>query len=136
MSYTTNTSSRSRKSKKDIVLDGDNPEDFAEWETEIKIKIKSKLGTTGVEHHGGRHGYALRGGGHGRVQVEQGEGHRGGASSGGVTRGFAAGVGAGAAAAAAAAIAGGGRLLFGAAHVSEVRGCGRCCLPSKGETDW
>ena len=42
MSYTTKKGMR--KAKKDIVLDGDNPEDFAEWETEIKIRIKGKLG--------------------------------------------------------------------------------------------
>ena len=32
------------KSKKEIVLDGDNPQDYAEWETEMKFKIKTKLG--------------------------------------------------------------------------------------------
>ena len=35
------------KSKKEIVLDGDNPQDYAKWETEVKIVIKVKLGAIG-----------------------------------------------------------------------------------------
>ena len=47
------------KSKKEIVLDGDNPQDYAEWETETKFKIKSKLGEIGLEHFHGRQNYTL-----------------------------------------------------------------------------
>ena len=47
------------KSKKEIVLDGDNPQDYAEWETEAKFKIKSKLGEIGLEHFHGRQNYTL-----------------------------------------------------------------------------
>ena len=47
------------KKKTEIVLDRDNPEDFAEWETEIKIRIKGKLGKIGLEHYEGRHEYTL-----------------------------------------------------------------------------
>ena len=32
------------KSKKEIVLDGDNPQDYAQWSPEVKILIKAKLG--------------------------------------------------------------------------------------------
>ena len=47
------------KSKKEIVLDGDNPQDYAEWETEMKFKIKTKLGAIGLEHFHGRQNYTL-----------------------------------------------------------------------------
>jgi hypothetical protein len=40
------------KSKKEIVLDGDNPQDYAEWETEMKFKIKTKLGAIGEDARG------------------------------------------------------------------------------------
>ena len=47
------------KSKKEIVLDGDNQQDYAEWETEAKFQIKAKLGAIGLEHFQGSHDYSL-----------------------------------------------------------------------------
>ena len=58
MSYM-KTKTTKTKSKKEIVLDGDNPQDYAEWETETKFKIKSKLGEIGLEHFHGRQNYTL-----------------------------------------------------------------------------
>ena len=58
MSYM-KTKTTKTKSKKEIVLDGDNPQDYAEWETEMKFQIKAKLGAIGLEHFHGRHDYAL-----------------------------------------------------------------------------
>ena len=42
-----------------LVLDGDNPQDYAEWETEVKVIVKSKLGSKSLEHFQGRHNYTL-----------------------------------------------------------------------------
>ena len=53
------TKTTKTKSKKEIVLDGDNPQDYAEWETEMKFQIKAKLGAIGLEHFHGRHDYSL-----------------------------------------------------------------------------
>ena len=53
------TKTTKTKSKKEIVLDGDNPQDYAEWETEMKFKIKTKLGEIGLEHFHGRQNYTL-----------------------------------------------------------------------------
>ena len=58
MSYM-KTKTTKTKSKKEIVLDGDNPQDYAEWETEMKFQIKAKLGAIGLEHFHGRHDYSL-----------------------------------------------------------------------------
>ena len=58
MSYM-KTKTTKTKSKKEIVLDGDNPQDYAEWETEMKYKIKTKLGEIGLEHFHGRQNYTL-----------------------------------------------------------------------------
>ena len=58
MSYM-KTKTTKKKSKKEIVLDGDNPQDYAEWETEVKFQIKAKLGAIGLEHFQGRHDYSL-----------------------------------------------------------------------------
>ena len=49
MSYM-KTKTTKTKSKKEIVLDGDNPQDYAKWETEVKFQIKAKLGAIGLEH--------------------------------------------------------------------------------------
>ena len=58
MSYM-ETKTTKTKSKKEIVLDGDNPQDYAEWETEVKFQIKAKLGAIGLEHFHGRNDYSL-----------------------------------------------------------------------------
>ena len=58
MSYM-KTKTTKTKSKKEIVLGGDNPQDCAEWEAGVKLQIKAKLGAIGLEHFQGRHDYSL-----------------------------------------------------------------------------
>ena len=58
MSYM-KTKTTKTKSKKEIVLYGDNPQGCAGWETEMKFRIKTKLGAIGLEHFHGRQNYTL-----------------------------------------------------------------------------
>eukprot|EP00936_MAST-01D_sp_MAST-1D-sp1_P002982 g2982.t1 len=53
------TKTTKTKSKKEIVLGGDNPQGCAGWETEMKFRIKTKLGAIGLEHFHGHQNYTL-----------------------------------------------------------------------------